>query len=125
MEYYDSQHHPLRQRHPRRLIPSTSFGFSFSAFAGHFVLVVVLDSFLLIEFGNLTSVKQFVHDSGLNFEDMISIAEDALKDAFGGDVDASTVMSAVEDHMSTISLSIDADIRPAQEGQTEAYKTIA
>ena len=23
---------------------------------------------ILIEFGNLTSVKQFVHDSGLNFE---------------------------------------------------------
>ena len=64
-------------------------------------------------------------DSGLNFEDMISIDEDALKDAFGGDVDASSVMSAVEDHMSTISLSIDADIRPAQDSLSEAYKTMA
>ena len=64
-------------------------------------------------------------ETGLNFEDMISIDEEALKDAFGGNMDTSSVMSAVEDHMSTISMSIDADIRPAQEAMTDAYKTMA
>ena len=64
-------------------------------------------------------------DSGLNFQDMISIDEELLKDAFGGGVDAEAAMGAVEEHMSTISMSIDADIRPAQEALTDAYKTMA
>ena len=64
-------------------------------------------------------------DSGLNFEDMISIDEELLKEAFGGGVDAEAAMGAVEEHMSTISMSIDADIRPAQESLTDAYKTMA
>ena len=62
---------------------------------------------------------------GLKFEDMISIDEEALKDAFGGGVDAETAMGAVQEHMSTISMSIDADIRPAQEALTDTYKTMA
>ena len=64
-------------------------------------------------------------ENGLNFQDMISIDEEALKDAFGGGVDAETAMGAVQEHMSTISLSIDADIRPAQEALTDTYKTMA
>ena len=64
-------------------------------------------------------------DNGLNFQDMISIDEEALKDAFGGGVDAESAMGALEEHMSTISMSIDADIRPAQEALTDTYKTMA
>ena len=64
-------------------------------------------------------------DSGLNFEDMISIDEELLKEAFGGGVDAEAAMGAVEEHMSTISMSIDADIRPAQESLTDTYTTMA
>ena len=63
--------------------------------------------------------------SELKFEDMISIDEEALKDAFGGGIDPSAAMNAVEQHMSTISMSIDADIRPAQESLTQTYKTMA
>ena len=63
--------------------------------------------------------------SELKFEDMISIDEEALKDAFGGGIDPSAAMNAVEQHMSTISMSIDADIRPAQEALTQTYKTMA
>ena len=62
---------------------------------------------------------------GLKFEDMISIDEALLKEAFGGGVDASSVMGAVQEHMSTISMSIDADIRPAQEQLTAACQTMA
>ena len=64
-------------------------------------------------------------EDGLKFEDMITIDEQALKDAFGGGMDASTVMGAVQEHMSTISMSIDADIRPAQEQLSETYQTMA
>ena len=64
-------------------------------------------------------------ESGLNFQDMISIDEAALQEAFGGNMDSSQIMTAVEEHMSTISTSIDADIRPAQEAMTEVYQTMA
>ena len=64
-------------------------------------------------------------EEGLKFEDMISIDEEALKDAFGGGMDTSTVMTSVQEHMSTISTSIDADIRPAQTALTDTYKTMA
>ena len=64
-------------------------------------------------------------ENGLNFEDMISIDEEALKDAFGGGVDAESAMGAVQEHMSTISMSIDADIRPAQEALMTTYQTMA
>ena len=64
-------------------------------------------------------------EDGLNFQDMISIDEEALTEAFGGSMDSSAAMSAVQEHMSTISLSIDADIRPAQTALTDTYKTMA
>ena len=56
----------------------------------------------------------------LNFQDMITIDESLLKEAFGGGIDTSSVMTSVQEHMSTISMSIDADIRPAQTALTEA-----
>ena len=62
---------------------------------------------------------------GLDFQDMISIDEELLKDAFGGGVDANAAMSTIEEHMSTITTSIDADIRPAQEAMTAAFRTMS
>ena len=59
-------------------------------------------------------------ENGLNFQDMISIDEELLKEAFGGGVDTTNVMTSIQEHMSTISMSIDADIRPAQTSLTEA-----
>ena len=62
---------------------------------------------------------------GLDFQDMISIDEELLKEAFGGGVDANAAMSAVQEHMTTISTSIDADIRPHQEAMTETFKAMS
>ena len=64
-------------------------------------------------------------DQGLKFEDMITIDEEALKDAFGGGIDTSNVMTSVQEHMSTISLSLDADIRPAQTALTDTLTIMA
>ena len=63
--------------------------------------------------------------SGLNFQDMISIDEELLKEAFGGGVDAEGAMTTVQEHMSTISMSLDADTRPAQTALTETLTTMA
>ena len=63
--------------------------------------------------------------NSLKFEDMITIDEELLTEAFGGGVDTSTVMSAVQNHMSSISASINADIRPAQEALTNTLKLMA
>ena len=79
------------------------------------------DVFTGKEFGAQEDEQQ----DGLKFEDMISIDEALLKEAFGGGVDASSVMGAVQEHMSTISMSIDADIRPAQEQLTVTCHTMA
>ena len=64
-------------------------------------------------------------DSGLNFQDMISIDEELLKEAFGGGVDTTNVMTSVQEHMSTISVSLDADIRPAQTALTDTLGAMA
>ena len=64
-------------------------------------------------------------DNGLKFEDMISIDEELLAEAFGGGIDTTTVTTAVQEHMSTISMSINADIRPAQEALTETLTIMA
>ncbi|MBQ8355502.1 MAG: ABC transporter ATP-binding protein/permease [Oscillospiraceae bacterium] len=63
--------------------------------------------------------------SGLNFQDMISIDEELLKEAFGGGVDAEGAMTTVQEHMSTISMSLDADTRPAQTALTETLTAMA
>ena len=64
-------------------------------------------------------------ENRLNFEDMITIDEELLKEAFGGGMDTSSIMSAVQSHMSAISLSIDADTRPAQTALTDTYRAMA
>ena len=64
-------------------------------------------------------------EQSLNFEDMISIDEELLKEAFGGNVDTSSVMTSVQEHMNTISMSIDADIRPAQTALTDALTAMS
>jgi len=64
-------------------------------------------------------------DQGLKFEDMITIDEELLKEAFGGGIDTESVMTSVQEHMSTISMSLDADIRPAQTALTETLTTMA
>ena len=79
------------------------------------------DVFTGKEFG----AEEDENEQGLNFQDMITIDEDMLKDAFGGGVDASSAMTSVQEHMSTISMSLDADIRPAQEALTETLTAMA
>ena len=64
-------------------------------------------------------------EQGLKFEDMITIDEELLKEAFGGGVDSSSVMTSVQEHMSTISMSLDADIRPAQTALTDTLTAMA
>lgn len=64
-------------------------------------------------------------ENTLNFEDMISIDEELLAEAFGGGMDTTTVMNAVQEHMSTISMSINADIRPAQAALTDTLRVMA
>ena len=81
-----------------------------------------IDVFTGKEFG---IVEEEEEQSGLNFEDMISIDEELLAEAFGGGVDASSVMTSVQEHMSTISMSIDADIRPAQTALQDTYAAMA
>ncbi len=79
------------------------------------------DVFTGKEFG----AEEDENEPGLNFQDMITIDEEALKDAFGGGVDASSAMTSVQEHMTTISTSLDADIRPAQEALTETLTIMA
>ena len=64
-------------------------------------------------------------ESGLNFADMISIDEELLKDAFGGGIDASAVTATVQTHISSISVSLDADIRPAQTALTDTLTAMS
>ncbi len=79
------------------------------------------DVFTGKEFG----AEEDENEAGLNFQDMITIDEEMLKDAFGGGVDASSAMTSVQEHMSTISMSLDADIRPAQESLTDTLTAMA
>ena len=79
------------------------------------------DVFTGLEFG----AEEAEDSSRLNFEDMISIDEELLKEAFGGGMDTDSIMTAVQSHMSTISMSIDADIRPAQTALTDTYRAMA
>ena len=74
------------------------------------------DVFTGKEFG----AEEDENEPGLDFQDMITIDEELLKEAFGGGMDTSSVMATVQEHMSAISLSIDADIRPAQTALTDA-----
>ncbi len=62
---------------------------------------------------------------GLNFQDMISIDEKLLAEAFGGGMDESAIMGAVQEHMETIALAIDADTGPIVADMTDALKAMS
>ena len=79
------------------------------------------DVFTGREFG----AEEDEEESGLNFQDMISIDEELLKEAFGGGIDPDSVTKSVQSHMSSISLALDADIRPNQTALTEALTTLS
>ena len=79
------------------------------------------DVFTGVEFG----AEEAEDQNRLKFEDMITIDEELLKEAFGGGMDTSAIMSSVQSHMSAISMSIDADIRPAQTALTDTYRAMA
>ena len=79
------------------------------------------DVFTGTEFG----AEDTESENRLNFEDMITIDEELLKEAFGGGMDTGSIMSAVQSHMSAISMSITADIRPAQTALTDTYRAMA
>ncbi len=64
-------------------------------------------------------------EQGLKFEDMISIDEELLKEAFGGGMDEAVIMNAVQEHMTSISLSINADTAPAREALTGTLTAMA
>ncbi len=61
---------------------------------------------------------------GLNFEDMISIDEELLKEAFGGGMDEDAIMEAVQAHIENISLSINADTAPIVTAMTDTLKSM-
>ena len=62
---------------------------------------------------------------GLDFQDMITIDEELLAEAFGGGMDPDAISTSVQEHMSAITVSIDADIRPAQTALTETFAALA
>jgi hypothetical protein len=77
---------------------------------------------------NVFSGKRFDDDSkesGLDFEDMISIDTDKLSKAFGSDVDASAIHSMTTGYMSEISGAITTDTTGATTLFTDNLKKIA
>ncbi|MBQ7891162.1 MAG: ABC transporter ATP-binding protein/permease [Erysipelotrichaceae bacterium] len=77
---------------------------------------------------NVFSGKRFDDDSkesGLDFEDMISIDTDKLSKAFGSDVDASAIQSMTTGYMSEISGAITTDTTGATTLFTDNLKKIA
>ena len=54
------------------------------------------------------------NDSGLNFEDLISVDENALKEAFGGNVDESTISDMTKGYVKEIEKSLTTDTKPAE-----------
>ncbi len=64
-------------------------------------------------------------DSQLDFQNMISVDQEALSAAFGMDVDESAVMSMLEDYMEDALGSLTQDQGPAQEDFTETLAEFA
>ena len=66
---------------------------------------------------NIFSGKDFddeSKDSGLDFEDMISVDEDILAEAFGGNIDEDDITKMTKDYMTEISSAITANTSNAQ-----------
>ena len=76
---------------------------------------------------NVFSGKKFDAEeksSGLNFEDMISIDEDMLKEAFGGNINENDIQKLIEDYISEISGSITANTNGAHKTFLDNLSTI-
>ena len=77
---------------------------------------------------NVFSGKRFDDDTeeaGLDFQDMISIDEDMLSQAFGVNIDENTISAMTQGYMTEISSAISADTTPAKEAFTNTLATLA
>ena len=77
---------------------------------------------------NVFTGKRFDDDSdsiGMDFQDMISIDEAALEDAFGGDVSEETMTQLTESYMSEISNAISTDTTKAENDFNATLTTMA
>lgn len=76
---------------------------------------------------NVFSGKRFDEesgDSGLDFQDMISIDEKMLASAFGGNFDQSAIASMTQGYMTEISQAIDADTSESQKLLNDTLKSL-
>ena len=76
---------------------------------------------------NVFSGKRFDDDTeeaGLDFQDMISIDEQMLSEAFGVNIDENTISSMTQGYMTEISSAISADTKPAGEAFTTTLGTL-
>jgi len=64
-------------------------------------------------------------DSGLNFENMISVDKDMISAAFGMDVDEDAIMYLMKDYMQNIIASLDIDTTPAQQDFLQTFSVMA
>ena len=64
-------------------------------------------------------------DSGLDFENMISVDKDMISAAFGMDVDEDAIMYLMKDYMQNIITSLDVDTTPAQQDFLQTFSVIA
>ena len=64
--------------------------------------------------GRSFAEEESASDAGLNFEDMISVDEDMLASAFGGNVNQGQITNMMQGHMNNISSSITTDTSKAQ-----------
>ena len=77
---------------------------------------------------NVFSNKRFdeeTEDSGLDFQDMISIDTDMLASAFGSNISQETIANMTQGYMSEISSAIDADTSDAQELFSDTLESMA
>ena len=77
---------------------------------------------------NVFTGKRFDDESGdigVDFQDLISVDEAALKDAFGGDVSEETMTELTEGYMTEISKAITTDTSKAQNDFNAALTTMA
>ena len=58
-------------------------------------------------------------ESGLNFEDLISVDENMLKEAFGGDIDQASITNMTQGYITEISSAITADTSEAEKRVSE------
>ena len=76
---------------------------------------------------NVFSGKRFDDDTeeaGLDFQDMISIDEDLLSQAFGVNIDENTISSMTQGYMTEISSAISANTEPAETAFTTTLATL-